>query len=97
VVTVDLGAVPAGNSVPLAGAAGNVTSVYVSRWPGGDGFLKLGPAGDEIPIDESLSWQHDPCGAPPERDGVFLRLPGALGGTAVFLIFYGGGSASIGA
>ena len=93
----DLATITAGLLQNLVGTGAGITSFSILTLPGGvDGAIKLGPSGDEIPLIESMTWEYDPC-IGPESQGLYFKLNVAAAGTMVVGIFFGGGTATVGA
>jgi hypothetical protein len=97
VVTVDLGTITPLTLQQLVGTGAGITSFSIMTLPGGvDGGIKLGPSGDDIPLVESMTWEYDEC-IGPEMQGLYFRLNIAAAGTMVVAVFFGGGTATVGA
>jgi hypothetical protein len=85
----------AGNLIQVVGAGTNVSSFTVMSIPGGVvAFIRLGQSGAPIPIVNGLTWSYDPC-VGPERDGLYVDLPGVAVGEIVLVVSKGGGQATI--
>ncbi len=95
VVAVDL--TVAANGVKVSGPASGITSFLVIAFPLGNSVsIRIGQAGQQIPVQVGLNWSYDPCDGP-ETEGLFVDNPVAGAGTLKIVVFYGSGNAQLGA
>jgi hypothetical protein len=84
------------NGQVVVGPNAAITSWTILQSPAGlNAFLRLGQSGDQIPVQEGLTWDYDPCTGP-ELGGLYLDLPAAAAGDLVIVVFFGSGAAALG-